>query len=111
MYTREDPRPVKIGTFIIGAGNPIRVQSMTQTKTVDVKATVWQIHQLEKVDCEIIRVTVPDMQSAKSLGEIKKQIKIPLVADIHFQYLLALEAVSQGVDKVRINPGNIGGGG
>ena len=109
MFLREETRPVKIGNLTIGAGNPIRVQSMTQTKTADVKATVGQIQQLEKVDCEIIRITVPDMQSAKVLGEIKKQIKIPLVADIHFQYLLALEAVSQGVDKIRINPGNIGG--
>src|SRR4030042_5884447 len=109
MFLREETRPVRIGKLTIGAGNPIRVQSMTQTKTADVKATVGQIHQLGKVDCEIVRVTVPDMESAKALSEIKKQIKIPLVADIHFQYLLALEAVSQGVDKIRINPGNIGG--
>src|SRR3972149_7778102 len=108
MYTRDKTRPVKIGNVTIGAGNLIRVQSMTQTKTNNVAQTVKQIHELEKVGCEIIRVTAPDMESAKVLGAIKKQINIPLVADIHFQYLLALEAIKQGVDKVRINPGNIG---
>jgi len=108
MYTRDKTRPVRIGKITIGAGNPVRVQSMTQTKTNDVEKTVKQIHELEKADCEIIRVAVPDMESAKALGKIKKQINIPLVADIHFQYLLALEAIKQGVDKVRINPGNIG---
>ena len=109
MYKRDKTRPVKIGKLTIGAGNLVRVQSMTQTKTSDVQKTVKQIHELEKVGCEIIRVTAPDMESAKALGEIKKQINIPLVVDIHFQYLLALEAIKQGVDKVRINPGNIGG--
>lgn len=108
MITRENTRKVSVGNLIIGGGNPIRVQSMTQTKTKDVESTVKQIHELEKAGCEIIRVTVPDMESAKLLGEIKKQIAIPLVADIHFQYQLAIEAVRQGVDKVRINPGNIG---
>jgi len=108
MFTREKTRKVSIGNLIIGGGNPVRVQSMTQTKTQDVQATVKQILELEKAGCEIIRVTVPDMESAKVIGEIKKQINIPLVADIHFQYLLAIEAVKQGVDKVRINPGNIG---
>jgi len=109
MYKREQTRPVKIGKLTIGNGNLVRVQSMTQTRTHDVAATVKQIHELEKVDCEIVRVTVPDMESAKAIKAIKKQIKIPLVADIHFQYLLAIEAAKQGVDKVRINPGNIGG--
>jgi len=109
MTTREKTRKVSVGNLIIGGGNPIRVQSMTQTKTKDIKSTIKQIRELEKVGCEIIRVTVPDMESARAIGEIKKQIKIPLVADIHFQYLLAIEAVNQGVDKVRINPGNIGG--
>src|SRR3990167_3104043 len=99
MFTRDKTRPVKIGKITIGAGNPIRVQSMTQTKTSDVEATVKQIADLEKVGCEIIRVTVPDMESAKAIKAIKKQIKIPLVADIHFQYLLAIEAAKQGVDK------------
>ncbi len=109
MYKREQTRPVKIGKLTIGAGNPVRVQSMTQTRTRDVEATVAQIHELEKAGCEIIRATVPDMESARAIREIKKQIKIPLVADVHFQYLLAIEAAKQGVDKVRINPGNIGG--
>ncbi|MBI2598741.1 flavodoxin-dependent (E)-4-hydroxy-3-methylbut-2-enyl-diphosphate synthase [Candidatus Curtissbacteria bacterium] len=109
MFTRDKTRPVKIGKLVIGGGNLVRVQSMTQTRTHDVAATVKQIKGLEEVGCEIIRVTVPDMESAKAIREIKKQIKIPLVADIHFQYLLAIEAAKQGVDKVRINPGNIGG--
>lgn len=109
MYTRDQTRAVKIGKVTIGAGNPVRVQSMTQTRTRDVKATVAQILELEEAGCEIIRVTVPDMESAKAIREIKKQISIPLVSDIHFQYLLAIEAAKQGVDKVRINPGNIGG--
>lgn len=109
MFKREQTRPVKIGKLIIGAGNPVRVQSMTQTRTADVAATVKQIRELEEAGCEIIRVTVPDMESAKAIKSIKKQINIPLVADIHFQYLLAIEAAKQGVDKVRINPGNIGG--
>jgi len=109
ITTRDKTRIIKIGGLQIGGGNPVRVQSMTQTKTKDIKATVKQILELEEIGCEIIRVTVPDMESAKVLGEIKKQIHIPLIADIHFQYLLALEAVKQGVDKIRINPGNIGG--
>jgi (E)-4-hydroxy-3-methylbut-2-enyl-diphosphate synthase len=109
MFTREKTRKVSVGKLIIGGGNPIRVQSMVQTKTKDIKSTVKQIHELEEAGCEIIRITIPDMESAKAIGEIKKQISIPLVADIHFQYLLALEAIKQGVDKVRINPGNIGG--
>src|SRR3989339_925674 len=108
LIKRENTRPVKVGRLIIGGGNPVRVQSMTQSRTSDVKKTVAEILELEKVGCEIIRCTAPDMESAKALGEIKKQIHIPLVVDIHFQYLLALEAIKQGVDKVRINPGNIG---
>ncbi len=109
MFKRTETRSVLVGGLILGGGNPIRVQSMTQTRTKDVKATVDQIHKLEKAGCEIVRVAVPDMESAKTLGEIKKQIDLPLVADIHFQYLLALEAVKEGVDKIRLNPGNIGG--
>ena len=109
MFKREDTRPVKIGNLIIGHGNPVRIQAMNQTKTADVVATVKQIIDLEKAGCEIARVAVPDMAAAKSLGEIKKQIHIPLVVDIFFQHLLALEAIKQGVDKVRFNPGNIGG--
>lgn len=108
-FLRTQTRPVKTGKLTIGAGNPILVQSMTQTKTWDIEKTVKQILELEKAGCEIIRVAIPDMESAYAVGEIKKQIKIPLVADIHFQYLFALEVIKQGIDKVRINPGNIGG--
>ncbi len=99
---------VKVGPYKLGGNNPVRVQSMCNTDTRDVTATVKQTLQLEKAGCEIIRVAVPDMKAAKALGKIKKRIHIPLVADIHFDYKLALEAVAQGVDKVRINPGNIG---
>ena len=109
FFKRTETRPVKVGTLIIGGGRPVTVQSMTQTKTKDIKATIKQILELENVGCEIIRCTAPDIESAKALGEIKKQIHIPLVVDVHFEYLLALEAIKQGVDKVRINPGNIGG--
>lgn len=101
-------RVVNVGNLKLGGDNPIRVQSMCDTDTRDIKATVKQILKLEDVGCEIIRVAVPDMIAAKALGKIKKQIHIPLVADIHFDYLLALESIKQGVDKVRINPGNIG---
>lgn len=101
-------REVKIGKLILGGNNPIRVQSMCSTDTRNVKATVKQILSLEGVGCEIVRVAVPDMIAAKAVGDIKKQIHIPLVADIHFDYLLALEVIKQGIDKVRINPGNIG---
>jgi (E)-4-hydroxy-3-methylbut-2-enyl-diphosphate synthase len=100
---------VKVGPYKLGGNNPVRVQSMCTTDTRDVRATVRQILSLEKAGCEIIRVAVPDMAAAKAIGKIRKQIHIPLVADIHFDYLLALEAIKQGVDKVRINPGNIGG--
>jgi len=99
---------VKVGPYSLGGNNPIRVQSMCDTDTRDVKATVKQILKLEKNRCEIIRVAVPDMEAAYAIGAIKKQINIPLVADIHFDYKLALEVIKQGVDKVRINPGNIG---
>lgn len=109
MTTREQTKVVIIGDKKIGGGNPVLMQSMTQTRTHDVQSTVKQILELEKAGCEIVRVTVPDMQSAEAIGEIKKHIHIPVVADIHFQYLFALEAIKQGVDKVRINPGNIGG--
>lgn len=101
-------RVVKVGNLFLGGDNPIRVQSMCDTDTRNIKATVKQILDLEKVGCEIVRVAVPDMIAAKAIGEIKKQIHIPLVVDIHFDYLLALESIKQGVDKVRINPGNIG---
>ena len=101
-------RIVKIGNIKIGGGNPIPIQSMCNTDTRDAVATVKQIHDLEKAGCEIIRVAVPDMVAAKAIKEIKKNINIPLVADIHFDYQLALESIKNGVDKVRINPGNIG---
>jgi len=99
---------VKIGNRVIGGGNPILIQSMTNTKTQDVEATVAQILQLEKAGCDIIRCAVPDMEAAQALGKIKEQIHIPLVADIHFDYRLAIAAIENGADKIRINPGNIG---
>ena len=93
----------------VGGGAPVSIQSMCSTKTHDVPATVDQIHRLEAAGCEIVRVAVPDMAAAKAIGAIKSQIRIPLVADIHFDYRLALECAAQGIDKIRINPGNIGG--
>lgn len=109
MIKRRKTREVKIGNLIIGGENLIRVQSMTNTKTTDIEGTVKQITNLTDAGCEIVRVTAPTIEAAKAIGEIKKRIHIPLVVDIHFQYLFALEAINQGVDKVRINPGNIGG--
>ncbi len=105
----KNTRVIRIGSRVIGGGNPILIQSMTNTRTEDVKATVEQIHRLEKAGCEIIRCTVPTLEAAKALGEIKKQISIPLVADIHFDYKMAIAAIENGADKIRINPGNIGG--
>lgn len=101
-------RTVNVGGIKIGGGNPVSIQSMCNTDTRDVKSTVSQIHLLEEAGCEIIRVAVPDMEAAAAVSQIKKQIKIPLVADIHFDYRLALECIKNGIDKVRINPGNIG---
>ena len=106
---RKQTRVVKIGDRLIGGGNPVLIQSMCNTKTNDVKATVAQILKLEAAGCDIIRVAVPDRESAESLKEIKRQIHIPLVADIHFDYRLAIAAMENGADKIRINPGNIGG--
>ncbi len=106
---REHTRIVQIGDRKIGGGNPILIQSMTNTKTQDIPATTAQILTLEQAGCEMIRCTVPDMESAKALAEIKKQIHIPLAADIHFDYKLAIAAIENGADKIRINPGNIGG--
>lgn len=100
-------RPIKVGNLIMGGNNHVYIQSMTTTFTKDIEATVKQIHLLEQAGCEIVRVAVLDKVDAKALGEIKKQIHIPLVADIHFDYKLALEAINQGVDKIRLNPGNI----
>ncbi len=105
---RNQTRTVQIGNRVIGGGNPILIQSMTNTKTQDVEATVAQITELTKAGCEIIRCAVPDMEAARALAEIKKQISIPLVADIHFDYKLAIAAMENGADKIRINPGNIG---
>ena len=108
MY-RDHTRAVKIGDREIGGGRPILIQSMTNTRTEDVGATVAQILELEQVGCEIVRCTVPTEEAAKAVGEIKKQIHIPLVADIHFDYKMAIAAMEHGADKIRINPGNIGG--
>ena len=105
---REKTKVIRIGDVCIGGNHPIAIQSMCNTKTEDVKTTVAQIHALEATGCEIIRVAVPTMEAAKALAEIKKQIHIPLVGDIHFDYRLAIEAMRNGVDKIRINPGNIG---
>lgn len=107
--TRNDTRVIQIGDRVIGGGNPVLIQSMTNTKTEDVKATVAQIHELEEAGCEIVRCTVPTLEAAKAIAEIKKQITIPLVADIHFDYKMAIAAMENGADKIRINPGNIGG--
>ena len=105
---RTNTRKVKIGNVTVGGGAPIAIQSMTNTKTEDVAATVAQIRELTAAGCEIIRCAVPTMEAAKALSEIKKQITIPLVADIHFDYRLAIAAMENGADKIRINPGNIG---
>ena len=107
MY-RDHTKVVKIGDRVIGGGNPILIQSMTNTRTEDVKATVEQIHRLTEAGCEIIRCTVPTKEAAEAIKEIKKQITIPLVADIHFDYKMAIAAMENGADKIRINPGNIG---
>ena len=108
MTTREHTRCVRIGTKQIGAGNPILIQSMTNTKTEDVEATVSQILALEAAGCELIRCTVPTMEAAEALAKIRSRIHIPLIADIHFDYRLAIAAIENGADKIRINPGNIG---
>ena len=105
---RKQKREVNIGGVKIGGNNPVAIQSMCNTDTRDVRATVDQILKPEEAGCEIIRVAVPDMEAAEAVGKIKKQIHIPLVTDIHFDYRLALESIKQGADKVRINPGNIG---
>ena len=107
MY-RDNTKVIQIGNRKIGGGNPILIQSMTNTRTEDVKATVEQILALEKAGCDIIRCAVPTMEAAEAFREIKKQIHIPLVADIHFDYRLAIAAMENRADKIRINPGNIG---
>lgn len=108
MAYRDLTKEIHIGNRVIGHGNPVLIQSMTNTRTEDVKATVDQIKRLEAVGCEIIRSTVPTLEAAKAISEIKKQISIPIVADIHFDYKMAVAAIENGADKVRINPGNIG---
>ena len=107
MY-RDNTKIIKIGNKVIGGGNPVLIQSMTNTKTEDVEATVNQILRLEKAGCDIIRVAVPTMDAAKAISAIKSKINIPLVADIHFDYKLAIAAIENGADKIIINPGNIG---
>ncbi len=105
---RENTKIIQIGNKVIGGNNPILIQSMTNTKTEDVQATVKQILELEAAGCDIIRSAVPTMEAARAFSEIKKQIHIPIVADIHFDYRLAIAAIEHGADKIRINPGNIG---
>lgn len=108
ITNRKNTRVINVGGVQIGGQNKVVIQSMTNTKTKDVESTVKQIHALEKVGCQIVRVACPTLEDAKAIKEIKKQIHIPIVADIHFDYKIALEAIKSGVDKIRINPGNIG---
>ena len=106
---RENTRQIKVGSVAVGGGAPVSVQSMCNTKTWDVEATVSQILAFEEAGCDIVRVAIPDMRAAEAVSAIKERIHIPLVGDIHFDYRLALEAAARGIDKIRINPGNIGG--
>ena len=106
---RQNTKEIRIGDVVIGGNHPVAIQSMTNTKTEDIKGTVEQIHRLEAAGCEIVRCTVPTLEAAEALREIKKNIQIPLVADIHFDYRMAIAAMENGADKIRINPGNIGG--
>ena len=108
MAYRDNTKTVKIGNRVIGGGNPVLIQSMCSTKTEDAAATIAQIRELEEEGCDIIRVAVPTMEAARSIREIRNGISIPLVADIHFDYRLAIAAMENGADKIRINPGNIG---
>ena len=108
MY-RNHTKVIHIGNQVIGGGNPILIQSMTNTRTEDVKKTIEQIQALESAGCEIVRCTIPTLEAAKAIAEIKKEVKIPIVGDIHFDYKMAIAAMENGVDKIRINPGNIGG--
>ncbi len=109
MYLRNQTKQINVGAVKIGGDAPVTVQSMTNTKTADIKASVLQIKRLEEAGCDIVRLTAPDIESAMAFSEIKKQVKIPLVADIHFDYRIALECIKAGADKIRLNPGNIGG--
>jgi (E)-4-hydroxy-3-methylbut-2-enyl-diphosphate synthase len=108
FYTRFDTKKINVGGVYVGGGSPISIQSMTNTNSRDAKSTIKQIKQLEDIGCEIVRVSFPDLESAYNINKIKKNINIPLVADIHFDFNIALEAIKQGVDKIRINPCNIG---
>ena len=108
MAFRDNTKVIHIGDRVIGGGNPVLIQSMTNTRTEDVEATVAQIKRLEEAGCEIVRSTVPTLEAAKAIAEIKKRISIPIVADIHFDYKMAIAAMENGADKIRINPGNIG---
>lgn len=108
MY-RNHTKVIHIGNKVIGGGNPILIQSMTNTRTEDVRKTVEQIQALEKAGCEIVRCTVPTLEAAEAIAQIKKEVSIPIVGDIHFDYKMAIAAMENGVDKIRINPGNIGG--
>jgi (E)-4-hydroxy-3-methylbut-2-enyl-diphosphate synthase len=107
--TRENTRQIKVGSVAVGGGARVSVQSMCNTRTWDVEATVSQILALEEAGCEIVRLAIPDMRAAQAISAIKEKVHIPLVGDIHFDYRLALEAAARGIDKIRINPGNIGG--
>ena len=109
LYTNDITKKVKVGDIYIGGGAPVSVQSMLCAEAHDIKGNVEQALRLEKAGCDIVRVTVPDKEAIKTVEALKNAIKIPLVADIHFDYRLAIESVAAGVDKVRINPGNIGG--
>ena len=109
MLTRENTRQIRVGGLALGGGAPVTVQSMCNTKTWDVEATVRQIKELRAAGCEIVRLAIPDERAALAIDKIKEQVDVPLVADIHFDYRLALMAAERGIDKIRINPGNIGG--
>ena len=109
MFERKITRQIQVGKIKIGGGAPVSVQSMTNTKTTDTESTVAQIIQLQKAGCDIVRLAVPDMSAAKNLGNIISAVEVPIIADIHFDYKLALESINQGVAALRLNPGNIGG--
>ena len=109
MFERKITRQIQVGKIKIGGGAPVSVQSMTNTKTTDTAATVKQIRRLSDAGCEIVRLAVPDMEAAKNLGNIIREVEVPLIADIHFDYKLAIESIAQGVAALRLNPGNIGG--
>ena len=108
MKLRENTKKIDVGGVMIGGDAPVSVQSMCNTKTHDVEATVEQIKRFKEAGCDIVRVAVPDMAAARAISDIKERVDIPLVADIHFDHTLALEAAARGIDKIRINPGNIG---